>query len=492
MSEPQKLHPVTYLSQIFKAIKDNLFTIGIALFLAFKDGIDFSNWGELIVPGVLLLFTVISIITAVVDALKTTYWIEDDKLIMKSGVFTTTVKELYISRIQSIEVTKNVVNQIIGGVVLDVKTPGEGVKLDSIAESSAQELTHYLETRKKLLLNEDSSEDDTIENNAEQFNEVYSLKAKDILLMSVTSGAMGTVLAVTAGLYTQLDEVFDLSGKIAPIEKLVADSIIFLVGTVVAVLLLSYIIGILITALKYHHYQLTYDGERLKITHGLFERKEKIIIVDQIQAVTEEKSFLRQLIGFTSFKATITSDAEELEELLGTVEVLPFIKRQEGIDVMRQLVPEYHYDDVDRIIPRRSLRRYFQVSWLLIIILTSIVQYYLFDKAWIIGLVLLGITGLSAWMRYKFSGYRITDDQITIRSVGLLTSRTAMIKEDKMIAVKIQDNFFMKRVRLANVEVKNSAGSIHASSELKMTDISDAERIYAWFMHKEDKAYEIY
>ncbi len=489
MSEPQKLHVVTYLSKTVKAIKDNLFTIAIALFLSFRDGFDFTNWWQLTFPLVLLLLTVVSILTAVIETIKTTYWIEDDKLVMRNGVFKTTVKELYISRIQSIEVTKTIVNQIFGGVVLDVKTPGDGIKLDSIAETSAHALTDYLESRKQTLLTDDNDMEQE-ERVTPSFREVYALKLKDIMLMSVTSGAMGTVLAVSFGLYTQLDEVFDLSGRIEPIEQLVAESLVWLIGGIIMILIISYLIGIIITALKYYNYQLTYDGERLKITHGLFERKEKLVVVEQIQAVTEEKSFLRQLFGYTSFKATITSDAKDREELLGTVEILPFIKRDEGLEVMRHLVPDYRYEEVNRIIPKRSFRRYVQFYWLFIIALTAVVQYYWFDKSWIIGLILIVITGLSAWMRCRFSGYRIDDNQITIRSVGLLTSKTALIKEDKLIAVNIRDNVFLEKARLATVEVKHSAGALNASNTLKIVDFNDAARIYAWFMHQEGAEYE--
>ncbi|WP_165980751.1 PH domain-containing protein [Macrococcus carouselicus] len=491
MSEHRKLHPITYLSKIFKVVKDNILTLVFALFLVMKNGFKFEDIGDLIFPGILLLSAVIGIVIAVVEAVTTTYWIEDDKLFVKSGWLSVTTKELYIGRIQSIEATRNIVNQVFGGVILEVKTPGEGVKLDTISQTSAEALTHYLETRKQNL----AEGTETVEHDQlkPSFEVYYQLKLKDIMLMSVTSGAMGTVLAVVFGLYTQIDEVLNISERLKPLQNQVAGSWLSIAVAVVSILVISYVIGIFVTALKYFNYELTYDGERLKIRHGLFEVKERIIVVKQIQAVEENKSFLRQWLGFTSFSAIITSDSaieSEEENIFGKVDILPFVTRKEGKKVMTQLVPDYYYNEVNRVIPLRSFRRYFQFSWLFIIIVTGLVQYYLFDKAWVAGLVFLAITFVSAWMRYKHSGYIIRNNQITVRETGLFSSTIYQLQEDKLISIHVKDHYFLKKAQLATVELRVSAGSIFTTATLHLMDRQDAEAIYDWFMQKEVRQYE--
>lgn len=489
MFKPTKLHPITYLSKIFKALKDNIFSLGIALFLSLKNGFDINHISDFIVPA-LLLFAVLSIVRAVIESLRTTYWIEDDKLILKSGVLSTHVKELYISRIQSIELTKNIVNQIFGGVIVEIKTPGDGIKLDTISKRSAEALTHYLEGQKHSI--EIETEDAELEQSDSLFNTVYHLKTQDILLMSITSGAMGTVLAVIFGLYSQIDELFDLSFIFRPIEEMFTNG--WLVFTVIAIaaIIISYVIGIFVTALKYFNYQLMFDGQRLKIKYGLFEVKEKMLVVDQIQAVSEEKSWIRHLLSYTSFKVITTSDADfddEDSNILGEVEVLPFIRQQEGLVVMKQLIPGYDYSDVNYVIPKRSLRRYFQWPALIAVMITAVVQHYWFDRMWIVGIVILALLFLASWLRYRYSGYNITAEQLTIKTAGLWSSETTMVKEDKVIEVAVVDHFFTKRARLANVSVKTAAGILSSETKLNLVEAQDAEKIYRWLMEKEERQY---
>ncbi|WJP97559.1 PH domain-containing protein [Macrococcus bovicus] len=488
MSEPKRLHPITYLSKIFKSVKDNVLTVVLAGFLFLKNGFNLNDIGDLIFPGILLIFAVVSIVLGIIEALTTTYWISDDKLFVKNGILSVSTKEFYIARIQSVETTRNIVNQLFGGVILDIKTPGDGVKLDSISKQAADELTHYLETRKNNL-------GDAVEevHQASAFESYYRLQLKDIMLMSVTSGAMGTVLAVVFGLYSQVDEILHISDRLAPIQQEIGSSFSSIALLVMMALLLSYITGIFVTALKYFNYELTYDGERLRIRYGLFEVKERIVIVKQIQAVEEKKSFLRQWLGYTSFRVTITSDAaleSEDENVLGQIEVLPFIKRKEGLAVMAQLVPDYYYNEVDRVIPRRSLRRYIQWHWLVIIIATALVQYYFFNQAWMIGIVLLILTFIAGWMRYRYSGYVIQDDQITVRETGLFASSIYHLKEDRLISIHVTDHYFLENARLASIVLRVSAGSLFTDASLKLVERTDAERIYDWFIEKEVRQYE--
>lgn len=159
---------------------------------------------------------------------------------------------------------------------------------------------------------------------------------------------------------------------------------------------------------------------------------------------------------------------------------------------MERLIPSYRCNEVKRLIPKRSLRRYVQWPALFVITASSIIQHYLFDKAWMACLAFLCIILLSSYMKYRFSGFVIEGDQITVKEVGLFSSKTRMIKEDKLIAVHLLDNYFLRNAQLKNVELQNSAGSINMTTSLKLVDTADAEVIYSWFMHKEDEQYEGY
>lgn len=85
MFNPQKLHPISYVSGLLQSIKSNLFPLIIGIFLVIRSG--FDNIFELIFPGAILIFSVLGTITKSIKIYKTRYWIENDQLIMTWGVF---------------------------------------------------------------------------------------------------------------------------------------------------------------------------------------------------------------------------------------------------------------------------------------------------------------------------------------------------------------------------------------------------------------------
>ncbi|PTI38995.1 hypothetical protein BU120_13660, partial [Staphylococcus xylosus] len=74
MYKPQKLHPISYLTGIIEAIKQNIFLIIIFLVFNIRD-FDFTNIYAYIFPGIVSLFFIISFITQVLKVYNTRYWI---------------------------------------------------------------------------------------------------------------------------------------------------------------------------------------------------------------------------------------------------------------------------------------------------------------------------------------------------------------------------------------------------------------------------------
>ena len=120
MFSPQKLHPISYISGLIEAFKQNIIVIIVFLVFNFKD-FDFTNIREYIVPAVLSLFFLISFIGQILKVYQTRYWIENNHFILTTGIFNKERKELDISRIQSVDTSQSMINQIVGGVQLQIE-----------------------------------------------------------------------------------------------------------------------------------------------------------------------------------------------------------------------------------------------------------------------------------------------------------------------------------------------------------------------------------
>lgn len=491
----KSLHYSTYLSNLLKSLKSNIFPIGVGLFILIKDGFSLKALMDNSFAFIILLFTIFSAIFSMIEAKITKYWIEDDKLMLQKGVFNKTVKEIYIGKIQTMDTSAGLANQLLGGVIMHVKTAGDGIELNSIAKSEAQKLSDYLNTRKYQLNNETIQTDDEIiepQITAEKpYHTIYKLSFKDLILMSMTSASVFTVMAVLFGLYSQVNDFVKLDKYLDKLGSILGESYVLIAIIIISVLFISYIIGIFITALKYYNYTVSFDGELLNIKYGLFERKNKYIVVKNIQKVTERQSYLRKLLNKTAFIVTTTSEMKGSEDsIFGDEEVLPFINRNEAYDIIQRLVPKYNFAEVKRVIPKRSIRRYFQISWVIFIIIGGVVQYYWFDKAWMIVLLLMVLTFITALIKYKNSGYVLIDDQINIRNGGAFVMATSFIKEENIIGLSVNSTPFMNRADLRSVKLTISSGSNSTDCALDYIEKQDAARIYDWFLIKERKQYE--
>ncbi|MEJ7255214.1 PH domain-containing protein, partial [Staphylococcus epidermidis] len=88
----------------------------------------FDDFGSYIWPGVMTLIFLVSFIHNIIKVYNTRYWIENNHFILTTGVFNKERKELNISRIQSADTTQSLVNQVVGGVELIIKTPSDGIE----------------------------------------------------------------------------------------------------------------------------------------------------------------------------------------------------------------------------------------------------------------------------------------------------------------------------------------------------------------------------
>ena len=132
MYNPQRLHPISYVTGLIDVIKQNFYCDYPLLFNIrnFK----FDDFGSYIWPGVMTLFLV-SFIHNIIKVYNTRYWIENNHFILTTGVFNKERKELNISRIQSADTTQSLVNQVVGGVELIIKTPSDGIELSTISKT---------------------------------------------------------------------------------------------------------------------------------------------------------------------------------------------------------------------------------------------------------------------------------------------------------------------------------------------------------------------
>ncbi len=490
MYSPEKLHPIAYLGSVVNALKNLWIPIIIVLFNSreaiFSGNISLKYF--LISGGILILAVVLFGGYDFLNKYRTRFWIEDGKFIYRDGVISKREKELDISRIQSIDFNEPIFHRIFGAVKLDIITPGEGIKIDTIKKSQAQSIQSILYDEKNQL-NEQveigassewprvSEAEDTTQ---DAFDILYKMKGKSLILMSMTSGALGAFLAIVFGFINLIGANFLIERYFEVFDGLMQNVYMALGIAVIIFVIIGYFIGIVILSIKYYNYTLKMKSDDLVVEYGLLEKKHKSVNIKRVQNIIIKDSIIRRVIGYYSLSVTITSDSLDSEELDGKVELLPFIRKKRLYEIIDDIFPNYHVEVPEKSVPFRGYRRYFQIMFFIIVIITGIVQYFWFDYAWIIGLVLLSIFVLSGIYSARNTGYSIQRDEINMMTTSFFSRSHFVIKHEKLIEAQWIANPFLKRAKLGVITLVTAAGLLGSRATLKFIDRKDIEEIWIW------------
>lgn len=500
MFDPQKLHPISYVSGLLSSIKDNIFPLIIGGFLVYSRGLD-SFW-DLLFPLLILSFSVISSIFKGAKIYKTRYWIENDQLIMTWGVFSKNRKELNIERIQSVDTTENIVHQLLGGVNLSIKTASDGVELDTITKKQSDSLSEYIKKRKNILKNEleehteeteqtDFQEDNEQESNINNQNEevvFYRLSTKELLKMSFTSGGILIVFAAIGSLFGFISQIIDIEDYVSPLMKTVTNLTIAIIMIVIIFILISYIIGSFIVFIRNYKYQLTFDGELLTVKYGLFNVQKRTVPIKRIQALKEDESILRRIFGYTKLSAIITSDGnfENNQEIdVGNVTILPFMKKKEAYKLLEQIIPQFQFQPVEKGLPLQGIRRRIFIPTVCLLLATIAIQIYLWSYTWIVAVVIFLVMLLFATVSTLKSGFKIYDDAIVILNASPFSYETIWANREKVLTLELDENPIIKRKNIAHFNIQLAYGSTMITKKLKFINKQDAIKIYKWYKQEE-------
>lgn len=494
MYNPQKLHPISYISGIIETIKQNFIFVFIFLIFNLKD-FDYTNFNSYIYPGIVTLIFVISFILHSLKVYKTRYWIEEDHFILTTGIFTKQRKELNIRRIQSVDTAQGIVNRLVGGVVLQIKTPSDGIELDTVSKNQSQLIQQTIKQQQLDLadniINDEALHDDE-ENEFDHTNtatqQIYKLNFKNLLLMAMTSGAIGIAFAAVMPIFGSFSDIIPWNTITNKIEHIAQAIYVIVIIIVFAILFISYIIGTIITIIRYFNYTLTRENNQLNISYGLFKVQNITVPTDRVQAVIESQSFLRKIFGYTAIHFVITSDMDvnlEDETVDGKVMVLPFIKRKEAFNIIKDLVPYFEFNEAHKGMPLRSLHRYFIKEFFALLVIGAIATYFWSAWALVIVSALLLVFIINAILNVKFAGHIVKQEELVVHNVSVLGMKNSYFKRDKILGMENTQTPFLKRSNLTTFKYVIAKGAGMQKIGLKYENSNTVNSLKRWYLRGE-------
>src|SRR5699024_7939656 len=213
--------------------------------------------------------------------------------------------------------------RIFGVCKLDIQTPAEGVSIEGIKLSQAEEIRRSVykekvseEEESKIvsdgdidteILDENIEPVETTENVSEdEMTLIHKMTMKELFIMAMTSGGFGIFIA---GFFTFLTtfniDTFVTNYIEENFQKLITSMLVFTVVIALALIIFGYIIGTVILLIRYYDYKVFEDNEDLIITYGLLEKKRVTVNINRVQNIIIKDNILRRLFGFKSLYVTI-------------------------------------------------------------------------------------------------------------------------------------------------------------------------------------------
>jgi putative membrane protein len=303
------------------------------------------------ITTLVLLIAFLSLVYSIVAWSRFYFFIQNDELCVRSGVFRKTILNVPFDRIQSVDFKRNVLHQLLHVVSVQVDTAGSKgseLELDAIETGRAEELRDIVMAFKEARSMQETGTNEstpTATPISEQPQLILSLSPKDLIKIGISENHLrtaGIIFAFFLTLADNLDQIlgWDIYGRLE--ETTTAMSLVGLLATLIVIpvfIVLSFMITLVRTVLQYYGLKFWREGKRYKVVSGLLTRNEKTIQQSKIQVIRWVTSPLKQLFGIYQMNIY---QAANVEQNQGRSLAIPGCYQQQVDETLKAIVPGFH------------------------------------------------------------------------------------------------------------------------------------------------------
>lgn len=477
------MHPAVI---IFKVI--HLFSYREVIVPIIVSFISFSKDYFLYVISGIALLLVIFTVFSIISWLRFTYVVTDDELQMEWGIFVR--KKRYISkgRIQSIDLTVNVLHRIFKLAKVQIETAGSGTEaeasLTAVKLTEAERLHKELKGYSKTVALSQQDVDDYDETRVP----FYQISNKRLFIAGTTSGSIGFLLAVIAFFFSEVEQFIPKYVYNDTVNWMVSLSVFLLIIVISITLFILWLLGIAGTMVKFWNFRIERHENELFITRGLFEKKQTTIPLKRIQAIGIEESIFRQPFGYATIFAEVAGNVEDSG---GAFVLYPMLKKKEAEELLLSLLPAYTLPKGKmQTLPKRALKYYLLRACVPMVLISIAILIFLPTFSWT-TLILLAIGIWFGYLRYRDAGFLLEKERI-ILTYRKWYKQTLIVFHKRIQTMEKQQHIIHRKQHLANIEV-SILGNYSLGSHYKIKELEerDADQIASWYSYRKRSSLNI-
>jgi len=450
------LHAVSPVLDIFPGLQQGFVPLVVLV-------VSIGRWGLL---GAVVLAAVI-IGWRVLAWSRHSYRIEDGVLRIEEGVLNRQVREIPLTRIQQVDLRRQLRHRALGVVAVRIDTAGGGSGAEAVLDAVSD--AHALELRSALLSHrpgERSGGSETVDPlhgpgqapgtpiGPTQAPEVVAeMSTRDLAIAGITGSGLLAGLSIVGFAFLILDYLPEDTGQD------LTDDVANLLGTALVLAVLAVVVVPLWLAvaagasiLRDHEFTLVRYGPDLHLRRGLLDQREATLALHRIQAVWVLDNPIRRRFGLASVQLQSAASGSEASG-----------------DVSRVTVPLVRTRDLDRLMdlvlpvggslpglvpaPRAALRRArVRALGLALFLLAAALVVTRSPYGLIAGLMII-----PAWVfasrAYSSLGHARTEASLVSRW-GAVMRRTVVVPVAKTQSCQLRSTPFQRRVDLATLRVQ--------------------------------------
>lgn len=465
----------------------NIFVSLIAVSFGFKFSLLGLGLKELAVI-VVIVFMVISYL----QYRRFFFYVVGDKFIIEKGLLSRDKITIPFDRIQTVNITQNVIQQVLKVVAVKIDTAGSAqreLEISALENSYARELQKFLIERK-----EEAAPDEKVENHQEELKEeevkasdfakepLVKLSFRQLLLVGITENHLRTALVVFAvlnGYFWQYEEYL-----LKPLEPLIEQGtsyvltrwLILLPIGIILFIFIATLISVVQVLLRYFNLRFFISEKGVQLSSGLLKRSEFQVPVKKIQYIKWTSNPLRKILGIRSLVVKKAA-SEELGDRQGIK--VPGCDERQINRVFDQFFPERKEGGF--IWYRAHQLLFLQLGIWLGLVPAIAMLGLSFVNPWLVvpGLFYMPVSLFFIYRYFRTVMMAVNRDLILIRK-GWVYPSYLMLKLGKLQNISLHQSIFQKRRGLASLRFYTAAGDV-SMAHLAM---EDAQEIYNYVLYK--------
>ncbi|MBU3156654.1 PH domain-containing protein [Clostridium estertheticum] len=459
MRELKHQHKFIIFSEIFQFIKNSIVPLIIFL-ISIGSKIPKKYGGDYTEGIVIITFFVIVSALAIFKWKRNVYNVQAEGMYMKYGIFEIHERTVPFSQVHTADISSSLIQRFFNVCKLEIDTAGGDTKSEISILLSKKEALTIKSIIFKVKRNE--NQDEIVE---EKNMKKLTSSLKDLFVMATFSTRILAGFFIIFAFYSKIDDILPkefkkkAQGYTDNVMKGVngVNIIKYAVILIFIILFISWVISIGLTIIKYYKFTVIREDDNIKLSYGLFNKKEVTIPVKRIQSLIIVEGVIKKSLGYFSLNVETIGYGKDKSE---STMICPIAKRIVLDKFFVDILPEMNISYKLEKSPRKALKGFLLFRLVPEFIVMSLVAYFAPYGYYIF--LLIPILVILYYTRFIDNGLYFSDKFIVMR-YRKFARETIIIQKESIQSIEKIQNIFQKKKAVAKCKV-TIAGDILGSS----------------------------